>query len=167
MIALALLRRYWQLAAIVVLAGVVMVACHERDQALIAKGRVEEQLKALTAKTHRDSVAGELADAKVRTDTVVLTQWLVKRDTLRLTLKLTDTVRVRQFIAVQDSVIHACRETVSALTVSCARKDTLIADYRAQLAVRINAPPKASLSQRVLWGLGGLAVGVVAGRIAP
>lgn len=156
--------KYWKLATIVVLVGALLLSCHERDQALIAKGRAEEQLKALTAKTHHDSIAGALADDVVRRDTVVLTQWVTKRDTLRLTLKLTDTIRVAQFIAVQDSTIHACRESVSALAVSCARKDTLLADLRAQLAVRVAAPPTASFSQRLLWGLGGLALGAVVDR---
>jgi hypothetical protein len=110
------------------------------------------KLAELTAKTRRDSIAGEVASAVVTRDTVRLTQWITKRDTLRTTLTLTDTVRVAQFIAVQDSTIHACREAVGSLTTLCQRKDTLIADLRAQLAVHVSAPPKASLSQRVLWG---------------
>jgi hypothetical protein len=162
-----MLRKYWQLGLIVVLAGVLFLACHERDQALIAKGRAEEQLKALTAKTRRDSIAGEVASAVVTRDTVRLTQWITKRDTLRRTLTLTDTVRVAQFIAVQDSTIHVCREAVGSLTTLCQRKDTVIADLRAQLAVHVSAPPRASVAQRVLWGLGGLAVGYVGGRLSP
>jgi hypothetical protein len=159
-----LLRKYWQIGLIVILAGVLFLACHERDQALIAKGRAEEQLKALAAKTRRDSITERVAATVVTRDTVRLTQWVTRRDTLRTTLRLTDTIRVAQFIAVQDSTIHACREAVGSLTTLCQKKDTLIADLRAQLAVRVNAPPKASLSQRVLWGLGGLAVGIVADR---
>jgi hypothetical protein len=165
--ALLLVRRYWQISVIVLLVGALMLACHARDSALIEKGRVEEQLKTFTAKTRRDSIAGEVASAVVTRDTVRLTQWITKRDTLRRTLTLTDTVRVAQFIAVQDSTIHACREAVGSLTTLCQRKDTLIADLRAQLAVRVSAPPRASLSQRVLWGLGGLAVGYVGGRLVP
>jgi hypothetical protein len=167
MTALSMLRRYWQLALIVILAGVLFVACHERDNALREEGAMRAKLAELTAKTRRDSVAGEVAAAIVTRDTIRLTQWITKRDTLRTTLTLTDTVRVAQFIAVQDSTIHACREAVGSLTTLCQRKDSLIADYRAQLAVRVSAPPKASLSQRVLWGIGGLAVGAVAGRLAP
>jgi hypothetical protein len=167
MTALAMLRRYWQLAVILTLIGVLMLACHERDNALREEGAMRAKLAELTAKTRRDSVAGEVAAAIVTRDTIRLTQWITKRDTLRTTLTLTDTVRVAQFIAVQDSTIHACREAVGSLTTLCQRKDSLIADYRAQLAVRVSAPPKASLSQRVLWGIGGLAVGAVAGRLAP
>lgn len=164
---IALARRYWQLGVIVVLVGVLMLACHQRDNALREEGAMRVKLAELQAKTARDSVAEHEANAVVRRDTVVLQRWITKRDTLRTTLTLTDTIRVAQFIAVQDSTIGACRQTVVDLGVSCARKDTLLADLRAQLAVRVSAPPQASKTQRVLWGLGGLAVGVVAGRLAP
>lgn len=162
-----LLRRHWQLGVIVTLVGALMLACHQRDNALRAEGALQAKLAELTAKTHRDSIAGEVAAAVVTRDTITLSKWIVKRDTLRTTLKLTDTVRIREFIAVQDSVITSCREAVGSLTTLCQRKDTIISNLRAQLAVRISAPPKTSLSQRVLWGIGGLAVGVVAGRLAP
>lgn len=158
--------KYWKLATILVLVGALMLACHERDTALRAEGEMRAKLAELTAKTRRDSVAGDVASAVVRRDTIRLTQWVTKRDTLRTTLRLTDTIRVREFIAVQDSTIHACREAVGSLTTLCQRKDTLIADLRAQLAVRVSAPPKASVAQRVLWGLGGMAVGYVGGRLA-
>jgi hypothetical protein len=164
---IALARRYWQVGVIVVLVGVLMLACHQRDNALREEGAMRVKLAELQTKTARDSVAERAANVVVTRDTVVLQRWITKRDTLRTTLRLTDTVRVAQFIAVQDSTIHACREAVGSLTTLCQRKDSLIGDLRAQLAVRVSAPPQASKAQRVLWGLGGLAVGVVAGRLAP
>lgn len=159
-----LLKRYWPYLAIVLLAGALFVACAERDQALREEGAMRERLADLTAKTKRDSVAGVLASSAVARDTIVLTKWLTKYDTVRHTLNIHDTVAVVTYLNTVDSTMHACREAVGSLTTLCERKDTLIADLRAQLAVRVGAPPKSSIAQRVLWGLGGLAVGIVADR---
>lgn len=158
------LLRYWKVGLIVVLAGVTLVAWKARDDALVARGRAEEQLKALTQKETRDSLDEQLAARVVTHDTIVLTKWVTKYDTTRRTLKLTDTIAIKQFVVVADSTIGACRQSVVSLSTSCAKKDTLIANLHAMLAVRASAPPKASTAQRVLWGLGGLALGVVADR---
>lgn len=166
MIALLWLRRYWQVAAIVVLVGVVMAACHARDNALRAEGEMRQKLAALTAKTTHDSTLERAADTIVRRDTVTLTRLITRYDTVRRTLNIHDTTEVTRYVATADSTIHACREAVGSLTTLCQRKDTIISDLRAQLAVRNVVPPSASTAQRVLWGLGGLALGVVVGRVA-
>jgi hypothetical protein len=156
------LRKYWQLVLIVSLASVVMVAWHARDEALRAEGAAKIQLAQLRAKMAHDSTLERAADTVVRRDTVRLTRYVTRYDTLRRGLNIHDTTDVVRFVATADSTIHACREAVGSLTALCQKKDTLIADLRAQLAVRV--PPKASKAQRVLWGLGGLAVGVIADR---
>jgi hypothetical protein len=164
----ALPQRYaWYIGAALLLVAAFAFACHARDEHLIAVGRNEGRTEVLREKLARDSTADRLAAAVVQHDTIVLTKWVTRYDTVRRTLKLTDTIAVKQFVYVADSTIRACRETVGSLTTLCQRKDTIIQDLRAQLAIRMTAPPKASLSQRILWGLGGLAVGYVGGRLSP
>lgn len=149
-----LLRRYWQLAAIVLLVGVLMLACHQRDNALRAEGAMRVQLAELEAKTHRDSIAGDVAAAIVQRDTIRLVEFQRRVDTLRKTLNLTDTVRTRAFIEAQDTAFKQCRQAVSDLVLSCDAKDTVIRDLRGLLAIRAKAPTSARRAYDLGIGVG-------------
>lgn len=62
-------------------------------------------------------------------DTVRLTQWRTRFDTLQDTVlqHLTDTVKVREFVRVADSTIAACSAVVLTCEARVAARDSLIA----------------------------------------
>jgi hypothetical protein len=164
--ALLLLRRYWQLCLIVVLAGIVMAACHARDTALTEKGRAEERAKALAAqiavlseKQAHDSVRADSVMRVVRVDTVTLTRWLTRYASSRDTINVHDTAQVRAFIATADSTVRACTATVAHLLTACDAKDSVISDQRRIIgALKAQPVPQASGApwrSRVLWAVVG------------
>lgn len=131
----------WWVLAFVLLLGSVALAWRARDEALLAKGRAEERVRALTAQLHRDSLTAHRADSVVRVDTIRLVRWTRDYDTIRTTLRITDTVQVKQFVGVADSVVSSCRRAVSSLALSCAAKDTIIVRQRAIIAAQQESHP--------------------------
>ncbi len=125
-IALSLVGSYWREAAVMTLAGGIWLAIHQRDAANVERGRAMERLRAsdstlqvLTAQ--RPKIVYEFVH-----DTLRLTMRVAQLDTIRDTVlhHLTDTVRVKEFIATADATVQACRDVLN----SCAalhRNDSL------------------------------------------
>ncbi len=80
-------------------------------------------------------------DTVYRRDTVKLTRTIARTDSLRDTLlvHLTDTLKVREFIAAADSTIHACTEVANTCATRLALKDQEIA----ALTIKVKAAPAA------------------------
>lgn len=159
-----LLLRYWAVGLAMVLAGVLAIAWHQRDEALRAEGAARERLAAVTAKLHVDSLTAHTRDSVVRVDTVRYVRWATKYDTAVKTLRITDTIEVKRFVSVADSTIGACRQVVTSLSLSCAAKDSVIQDLRAIVRLQPRTVSRSSWREKLAWGVGGLAVGVMANR---
>jgi hypothetical protein len=134
---LPLVLRYWQAAAIAALLGFGAFEWHEHNVALIDKGKAEERARVADSAL---KVLGPLmahADTVFRHDTVTLTRRITETTTIRDTLlkHLTDTIRVKEFIAASDSAIHACTEAVSSCAVKLRLKDQEIAALNSKLAI--------------------------------
>jgi hypothetical protein len=162
--ALALLLRRvpgiaWVIALVVLLVASfgLTLAAHER-----AVGRETERATALTVKTVHDSIAVVIHDTIVLRDTAVLTRWVTRFDTVRTTLDVRDTNAVKAFVAVADSTVHQCRQTVRDLALSCAAKDTVIRDLRGLLALRVPESHPFTGKQRVEAAVLGAVVAEVA-----
>lgn len=155
--------RYAYLGATAGLVVLLAVAWHQRDEALRAEGAARERLVQLQTKLRIDSLQAKRADSVVTVDTLRLVRWVKAYDTVRTTLRITDTVDVKRYVQTADSTIAACRQSVTSLTLSCAAKDSVIADLRAMNAVKIAPSARVPWHQKVLWGLGG----VVIGRVLP
>lgn len=163
---LAVLGRHWQMMIVAVLAVTLVGACHQRDQALVERGAAEQRnaqmamvIADLTVKAEADSARADSLSRVAAVDTVMLTRWLTRYDTLRDTLNVHDTLSVIRYVAAADSTIHACRAAVSSLSLSCAAKDTLIETQARTIAKLRTIPmPKAeapSWGSRLLWvGIG-------------
>ena len=134
----------WLLVIALALASLTLLYRHAE-----AQGELKAKTLILAQKAVHDSIRVVQYDTVVRHDTVRLTRTLARYDTVRAVLNVHDTVAVERFVAVADSTVRACRETVSAFALSCAAKDTLIATQKALLALRPQpAPPALSWKQR-------------------
>lgn len=156
---LPLVLKYWQGAAIAALLGFGAFEWHEHSVALIDKGRAEERARVADSALKALGPLMAHADTVFRHDTVTLTRRITETTTIRDTLlkHLTDTVRVKDFIAASDSVIHACTEAVSSCTAKLRLKDQEIAALNSKLAI---AP--ALVDQRH-WYSDRLGIGVCGG----
>jgi hypothetical protein len=63
-------------------------------------------------------------------DTLTLTKWQTKVKIQRESLIVTDTVKVKEFIAVQDSTIHACTQALNTCEKRVADRDAIIANLK-------------------------------------
>lgn len=157
-----LVRRYWGVALAVVFAGWLMVACHQRDAEHVAKGRaiervmqLDREMAGLRTKHTADSLRADSLERVARVDTLALTRWLTRWDSVKVPERLTDTVEVIRTIATADSTIRACREAVSSLAMSCAAKDTVIADQRQIIAALRSASPVPARDRRLSLSITG------------
>lgn len=147
MTALALLVRYWKIAAIVALAGVATVLWRRHDAAQQALGAARVRIRA------QDSAlaVGLRELAKVETlyvrDTVLVTRLATRTITLHDTVlaHLTDTVAVRSYIETADSAAHACLD----LLQRCNERNRLAVErfavYDAKIATLTAAPNPSAL----------------------
>jgi hypothetical protein len=157
---LLLLRKYWGVGLAVILAGWVMLACHQRDQAIEQRGRaierameLDRQLASLATKHRADSARADLLERVVQHDTTTLTRWLTSYDTARIAFNVHDTVAVIRYVATADSTIKACKEAVSSLALSCAAKDTVITDLRQTIATLRSATTVPAKDRRFSLGV--------------
>jgi hypothetical protein len=117
----------------VLLACVLAASVYQKGK---ATGRTEGATQYLATKLVHDTVVMHTRDTITLRETKTLTRLVTRYDTVRSTLTITDTIEVKQYIAVADSTIRQCKETVLAYALSCAAKDTVIATQRALLAVK-------------------------------
>jgi len=142
-IVLRFLVRYWQAALVVAAIGAVVLSIRSCNAAHVAQGKAAERARVA------DSTLRVIANERPRVvyqfvhDTVTLTRRIARTDTLRdsLLVHLTDTVRVKEFIATVGASNQACRDALG----SCAnlhRLDSLeIVALRSKLGVSVVPKP--------------------------
>lgn len=158
------LGSYWREAAIVGLVLALLVAFRARDNALVARGQAQEQARVADSTLHALKPVLARTDTLVVHDTLRVTRLVPKLETLRDTVlsHLTDTIIVKQYVAVADSMRQACSE----LTHDCAafrqNAQATIRALEAKLAVQV---PKRSCVMPSLVSAGvGLAGGFLLHR---
>lgn len=127
--------------------------------------RESQDARAESARLRRS--LDSLAVVQGRVDTVTVERWRTltrietHRDTLRDSLTITDTVEVRTFIAVQDSVITACHAVISSCEEGKRVRDHRIAaldSLNRDTERRLTASQrKATRDKLVALGIGALA----------
>lgn len=135
---IALLLRYWQAAALVAALSFAGVEWHRHNVAEVDKGVAIE--RARVADSARKVIALQLAQVEtvyVR-DTIRQTRTLRRTAELRdtLLLHLTDTVRVKEFIAQTRKDSTACVEAANSCATKLRLKDQEIATLTSQLGVQ-------------------------------
>lgn len=160
--ALAFLRRYGQLALVILLAGLVARSCHQRDQAIEQRGRalervmqLDRQVAGFRTKHTADSLRADSLERVVRVDTVRLARWLTRWDTVTATVNVHDTVAVKGALADADSTIRSCKQSVLDLLSSCQAKDVVIADQRQIIAALRSASPVPAKDRRLSLSITG------------
>lgn len=66
-------------------------------------------------------------------DTIKLTQWRTRYDTVRVEYRITDTVWVKEYVRVSDSTIRACMDAVG----SCGRAQTALRELNRGLELEL------------------------------
>jgi hypothetical protein len=148
--------KYWREGLILAAIALLVASCHARDVALQDAGAQRERAKALELTLAGHVHEAARLDTVVKNDTVKLTKAVTHFDTLKQTVNIHDTVEVLRTIAAADTAIRVCKATVTDLLLSCAAKDTVIADLRKIIANNVGAsvPAAASRSswvERALW----------------
>jgi hypothetical protein len=125
-------------------------------------GAAQARIVALEAV--RDSLARQAArlDTVYRADTLRLTRWRVRVDSLRDSLTLTDTVEVVRFIAVQDSTINACTAALTTCDqrVAAERARTANAEARVVETRKLVGAPRTAVG--IAWDARTGALGIAA-----
>jgi len=125
-------------------------------------GAAQARIVALEAV--RDSLAAAAArlDTVYRADTLRLTRWRVRVDSLRDSLTITDTVEVVRFIAVQDSTIAACTAALGTCEqrVAAERARTANAEARVTETRKLVGAPRTAVG--VAWDARAGALGLAA-----
>lgn len=146
-------------------AGLALELSAQRHAADSLRGVAERE------STRADSLA---AHARTRIDTarVVLTRWRTLRDTLRLT----DTLAVPVLVAEADRLALACEFALTGCEDAIAAKDSALAaergraealaGYRTELEERIVRMERTRGRRDALFGVGGLATGLLACSVA-
>ena len=115
MIALALLKTWGQPVALVGALTFGAVAWHAHNESERKLGIAEERGRVADSLLTVNATQLAKIDTVYRHDTVTLAHLVTKTHTLRdsLLIHITDTLRVKEFIASSDSAIQACRDVVN------------------------------------------------------
>lgn len=151
--------RFWPLLAGMALAGLWV----QHNAALRNEGALREQMAGLNARNAKlEDEAGRVDTAYIH-DTVTFTRWKTRLDTLAVDMKVTDTVQVRQFIAVADSTVRACSVALQTCETRVALRDQRIAVLDSLLTAEKHTHP--SWLSRTLGKAAWAAAGYVAGSV--
>lgn len=171
-----LLLRYWQAGVIAILAGVLMLACNQRDHAIANKARAEVRAHAADSALAVSKVEITRLSAAIVHDTTEVTRLIAKHDTLVYTqmhydtvYAPTDTTHSHPLVAIpiaeaatDDSVRHAC----SLLSNDCAafrrmaqqRFDEYETKLRAVGPIQGSCTWRERATWSILGGVGGMVV---------
>lgn len=137
--------------------------------ALLVVDRAGDTARAESARLRRS--LDSLAVVQGRVDTVTVERWRTltrietHRDTLRDSLTITDTVEVRTFIAVQDSVITACHAVISSCEEGKRVRDHRIAaldSLNRDTERRLTASQRKATRDKLVTGLAMFGLGWLA-----
>ena len=93
------------------------IAVRQHDHDVAARAVLAQMVGAKDREIDRLKARNAIAETRVLHDSVVVTRAVTKYQTLRDTMRVSDTVWVRQFVAQADSTVHACTELLSSCAV--------------------------------------------------
>lgn len=150
---IALLLKHWQTALLgaVLVFGVGM--CRARDNALVLKGAYEAEAAHLAERVADLTHRADSLQSAFRVDTVRLTRSVTKYETLRDTLRLTDTVRVKEALKAADTAISACQRSRQTCSRLVAIKDSIIAKTDSVYSARERHMKSQLKTERYKWAI--------------
>lgn len=162
------LLKYWRESLIGLLLVVAVTAWHAHDTALVERGKAQEKYRVADSALKALKPALARTDTQLVHDTVTLTVYLASRiapakhDTV---LKhLTDTVKVKEYIAQTDTALGMCRDLMSACAVFRTQAQATIAALESKVKAIPVAMPTSCVGGNALWGVLGAGVGFLGGR---
>jgi hypothetical protein len=123
--------------------------------------QADARIAALTERNAYLEDRVDIVDTVYDVDTVRFTRWRTKYDTLADSVRITDTVWVKEMIAVADSTVAACTDALRTCEVRVAYRDSIIAVADSILATE----RKRGTDWKTK--LGWLLVGAAAGTLIP
>lgn len=156
---IGLLLKHWDKALIgaVLVFGITM--CRERDEALRREGAASAEAANLEVKV---AVLREEADslsAAFKKDTVFLVKKVTRYEQLRDTLRLTDTVRVKEALKAADTAIQGCRLTLQTCSRLVAVRDSIAAKTDSIYSARERLIRSQHRVEVIRWSLISLLLG--------
>lgn len=130
--------KFWPVAAACVLA---IIGLRLSQETLRHEGELREQVRALETRNAKLEDEAGVVDTAYVHDTVTFTRWRTRLDTLAVDIKVTDTVAVRQFIAVADSTVRSCSVALQTCEARVALRDLRIAVLDSIIAVKDKQRP--------------------------
>lgn len=130
-----------------------------REGRAIERGRVADSLL-VVAQADVQRLAGQY-----RVDTLRLTKWRTRLDTLRDSLTITDTVEVLRYVAVADSTIKACTSALSTCELRVGAERAVAIQWKAKYEAERSTRPTfiGKWTERIIL----LGAGYGAGRYLP
>ncbi|MGJ0510248.1 MAG: hypothetical protein ACR652_24650 [Methylocystis sp.] len=163
-----LLLKWWREAAIVLLALGLIAYCQGRDRAKVREGIAQERYRIADSTLAVLKVAQRKIDSVFVRDTLRFTRWrdsvTIRHDTVLA--HLTDTIRVKELIQVQDSAIATCTNLLSSCSARVLNLQDQLTQERAKVAAIPLATPRSCTSTGAVSGLVGLGLGFLGGRLA-
>jgi hypothetical protein len=98
-----------------------------------------------------DTVLIKQTDSIYTRDTLALTRWRIRYDSIRDTLRLTDTVRVKAALETADSALVTCSTAVVAGEARVAARDKAIDSLRRQITAGAIPTPRLSRFAQALY----------------
>jgi hypothetical protein len=136
-----------------------------------AIGRLEAQLVTVTAEKKLLLARADSLARAYRIDTVRLTTYRLRLDTLNTTVELwkTDTIRVLEYVAAADSVVKSCYNALSTCDARVgAISGALAASETANRALRrLVPPPSAAWRHRAAGAVAGVAIYALLDKLVP
>ena len=117
--------------------------------------RLEERLAGF-----HDQVA--VVDTAYVTDTVTLTRWRTRLDTMSVDKRITDTVWVKQYVQVAESTVVACSGALETCEKRVALRDSMITNLDSLLRIERKRGP--DWKSKLGWLLAGAAAGALVPR---
>lgn len=167
-VALSLLLKHWQLAAIVALVSVLGVGVHRYNTALVERGQAQERARVADSSLAVNRIQLARIDTLLVRDTIKVRLAVERVVSVRDTLlqHLTDTIRVKEYIARTDTALKACSELAGDCAEFRQRATAIFAAYEAKLRAQPIATPRSCTVSNGVWGVLGASVGVVGGYVA-
>ena len=149
----------WALLVLVLVVGVVFSVAEQSEDA--KRERAMHAQMAQERGRWQDSLARVIT--QYRRDTVRVTRYAKSYYAIRDTLRLTDTVRVKEALVAADSAIKACSDVVLSCSRRAAYQDSIIASQQVELEWWVKrSKPKCGRKCAFYLGVGAAVVGAVA-----
>lgn len=156
-----LLARFWPLGLIPVFLGLVYLWTGAIGRNAVLQQQIKAREQVITALV----VKSAKADSFYAVDTIKLVRWKTNYVVSRDTLRLTDTVQVKAFIATADSTIKQCTQVVESCEHRVAFRDSIIVQKDSLIHdLKKKKPFLLRIGKPVLPFLGGIVTGMILTR---